>query len=115
MKFAPTNRLVLFAAILCPAALLAPLNTVLLGVAAALYGALLVVAWLDWLTSRQLLADISVEVAAVTRMSLGNMGKVELFIRRIGPKLRRFNLALGLDKHLESEQAKLPIELAAEG
>lgn len=115
MKFAPTNRLVLFAAILCPAALLAPLNTVLLGVAAALYGALLVVAWLDWQTSRQLLADISVEVAAVTRMSLGNPGKVELFIRRLGPRLHHFQLALGLDQHLESAQQKLPITLSLEG
>ncbi|WP_309385131.1 DUF58 domain-containing protein [Cerasicoccus frondis] len=115
MKFAPTNRLVLFAGLLCPAALLAPMNIALLGICVTLYAALLAVALWDWLRSRQALANIRVEVAALTRLSLGNPGKIELFIHRDESVPCRFNLALGLDEPLESKQAKLPITLAEEG
>ncbi|WP_309398392.1 DUF58 domain-containing protein [Cerasicoccus maritimus] len=115
MTFAPANRLVLFAGLLCPAALLAPLNAALLAVCAVLYVAVFVVAVVDWLGARKRLSAIKVEAAAVTRMSLGNPNKVELFIRRLGPGLKHFNLALGLDPSLESEHAKLPVTLDDEG
>ncbi|WP_269540255.1 DUF58 domain-containing protein [Cerasicoccus fimbriatus] len=115
MKFAPTNRLVLFAALLCPAALLAPMNGGLLAICAVLYALLFVFALVDWLAGRKLLRDIRVEAAAVTRMSLGNPGKVELFIRREGADEAVFQLALGLDQSLEPTEDKLPIRLDQDG
>jgi len=112
MTFAPANRLVRFAVLVCPAALFAPLNSGLLALCLSLYGALAGVAIWDWARSRKMWHGLAVEVAPVTRLSLGNPGSIEVFIRREGPEPRRLSIGLPLDEALEAGREAVEVELA---
>ncbi|MEO0793527.1 MAG: DUF58 domain-containing protein [Verrucomicrobiota bacterium] len=114
MSFAPTNRLVLFALVLCPAALLAPISSVAASFCLLLYVGLFALAAMDWFASKNLLGGLSAEPAPVSRLSLGNSGKIELFFRCDGAEPSKVVVGLVLDELLGSDIDELAVDLSRE-
>lgn len=113
MHFAPTGRSLIYAAVLLPAALLAPLAPGLMWFAVGLYVIWFLVALIDWLQSRQRLDDLQVELAPVVRLSKDNPGSLEVFLRKNNDDAEEFGVTLGIPfpDTIEPERELLEVHL----
>lgn len=113
MRFAPTGRLLIYAAVLSPAALFAPLTPGLMWLALGLYLLLLFAGIYDWFQSRGSLDDLRVEIAPVSRLSKDNPGSLDIFFRKDQIEGTQLDLALGIPYPdiIESEEEVLTVSL----
>ena len=111
----PRNKLLFWvAAIVLPFALLSAVVPSAITVSLAFIGGLLLAAIADALGARQSLAEIGVEIPAVTRMSKDREARLELKIRNGSQRQRKLRLGLAWPRELEGDGEEMETLLPAQ-
>lgn len=110
----PTNRLILFAAVLAPLTLFAALSQGLLILIVGIYGVFLAIAVLDAWASRKTLTGVTLSSSPTVRLSKDNAGQIELFLHNKTGQAFILTLGLPLPPQLETEDSQKHIQLTAE-
>ncbi|WOO42176.1 DUF58 domain-containing protein [Rubellicoccus peritrichatus] len=113
MHFAPTGRSLIYAAVLLPSTLVAPLAPGLMWFALLLYSIWFLTAFFDWWQSRSCYDGVQIEITPVCRLSKDNPGSLEIFLKKSNGNSDSLVLMLGIPFHdtIESDMDTLEVQL----
>lgn len=111
----PRSRLLFWVAVIVlPCALFGAVLPALLALSLLLIGGLFLIVAVDSVAAATSLAGIGAETVAVTRMSVGRPGKLELRIRNAHQRRKQIRVALALPREIATETEEMDVILPAQ-